>query len=188
MKKCGIGFGAAFAALAFVPVLLASACGRQAEESAGETETVTVGRLATEADYRRAVDDARSCLQDKGYEVSPVVVGSAGILLTFSWEAGDGASEAFDACYEDHLKQVEHDWFYSNVPVGSERDVMFDEFVGCLKGIGVNNSQIRSERSLAEVVDLILEQVDDESREFSEALLCIDDFRLLYPEGMFPLE
>jgi hypothetical protein len=141
----------------------------------------------TAEQYRQAVEDTRDCLDEQGFQVSDVGEGSAGVLLSFTWESAEGAPEAYGSCYEEHLKVIEHHWFHSNVPSGSERDAMVGEFRECLAGVGVNVSAVPLTDDLAELLVAIQEQIDDESEEFADVLLCIDDYRLLYPEGVLPL-
>ncbi|MDR1427068.1 MAG: hypothetical protein LBJ08_04850 [Bifidobacteriaceae bacterium] len=168
-------------------LLLTSGCGAQPKDTRATT-VPGLQQAVTADEYEAAVEGTRKCMLNKGYDVSPAMQGTAGILLSFSWEAVDGASEAYDACYEEiHLKEIEHYWFHSNVPTGSNREEMFEEFTSCLEEGGAAYPDIESDKTLAEVIDLVLEHVDDQSEEFGQTLSCIDDFRLLYPDGVAPL-
>jgi hypothetical protein len=126
-------------------------------------------------------------MKDAGFEVGSIGPGSAGVLLSFSWEAAEGSGEAYSSCYEEHLKEVEHYWFHANVPSGNEREDMVAEFRICLADGGIDVSAVPLTDDLAELLTSVQEQVGDESDEFTAALLCVDDYRLLYPEGVLPL-
>jgi hypothetical protein len=126
-------------------------------------------------------------MKDRGFEIWDITPGSAGVLLTFSWESAEGSSEAYDSCYEKHLKEVEHYWFHSNVPTGAARDAMSEELRGCLTQGGIDVSAVPLTDDLAELLISVQQQVSDESDEFTATLLCIDQYRLLYPEGVLPL-
>ena len=166
------------AALVVIIVLLAGCDGDSGE---GSTTEVTA------AQYRAAVEDTRACMSDAGFEVSDIRDGSAGVLLSFGWESKEGALAAYDSCYQEHLQEIEHYWFHLNVPTGAKREHMMEELRGCLAEGGLDVTAIPMTDDLAELLVSIQEQVSDESDEFAVALLCIDDYRLLYPEGVLPL-
>jgi hypothetical protein len=64
---------------------------------------------------------------------------------------------------------------------------MYADFAGCLAEGGLSTLGIEQDDSVADVLGSIQEQVDDESPEFASALVCIDNYRLLYPDGVLPL-
>jgi hypothetical protein len=107
--------------------------------------------------------------------------------LSFAVESADGAQRAYDSCYDKHLNRITHYWFHSNVPSGDERDAMVEEFRACLTQGGVDVSTVPRTEDLGELLRSIQQVVDSESEEFTAALICIDVYRLLYPEGVAPL-
>jgi hypothetical protein len=152
------------------------------------------GGLITQAQYEAAVESARQCMIGKGFTVSPAQAGSLPGMLTFGYETVDeedsgGAREAFDECYDQHLKLADHDWFFANVPTGEEREGMFVDFAGCIeKESGVTGVAITD--SEEQVVSKLLEGTNsdeaDPNDKFFDALLCMDQYRYLWPDGMFP--
>jgi hypothetical protein len=144
----------------------------------------------TQAEYRAAVETARQCVAEKGFEVSEIMDATVLGMLAFSHTSSDAANKAYDKCYDRHLARIEHDWFYSNVPTGAEREVMFADFARCLEeeagvtGVTINDRQ-------TEIVNQMALQTgayeDEQAEGMHYALLCMDRYRYLWPDGMYPL-
>jgi hypothetical protein len=151
-----------------------------------DSDGVGWDRLPSSSGYEQAVEETRRCMTDKGYVVSDAVVTTGGIIRSFSWDAKNGVEKAYEDCYGDHLKVIEHLWFHSNVPTGEAWDSMFIQFTECLANVGI--SGVRPDFSVEEVMNEFYSETNgDDDPGLGEALLCLEDYRLLYPDGLFPL-
>lgn len=156
----------------------------------GEPGPIVTGEV-TLAQYRGAVERARDCVAREGFEVSEINDGNAGgLLLTFSFESGadpndpNGPSAAFDSCYAEHVEEIERAWFWGNVPTGAQRDAMYAEFLVCLADAGIDVTPLTPSSTKEQVTGVILGAPEDDA--VSSGLWCLDEFLVLYPDGMFP--
>jgi hypothetical protein len=143
----------------------------------------------TRGEYESAVEAARQCVQDAGVEVSEPYDAMGGTLLTFSYETPsdpDALADVratYDRCYAKHQEEADAVWFNQSIPTGAERTKRFSQLVSCLESVGVTG--VTEDLILEDVARNITEQVDGDDDAMSAALWCVDDHRVLYPEGMF---
>lgn len=167
--------GAAGALLSLVLLTVLSSCGGTAEPAPSD-------KPPTLAEYRKAVEAGAACVEDAGFQTTEIREGADGVTLEFNIIASsDEISGVATACYEKHTLAVERAYFWSNIPTGAERDRLHGKLLECIEAAGVSGvSRADSEQAL---VKAMADQLGDN---MTEALLCIDQFRTVFPEGMYP--
>lgn len=179
LRRGSVGGLAAWAAVA---VCILGGCGgsEDAPEAALEDGVVT------DAEYQAAIDAQVSCLKQRGFDAAPYRVNgellwTVSVSSDGSEEADNAASAAQDECYAEHVVAVERQYFHSHVPTGAERDALFVDFAACLESYGVHGAVPSWTES--QVVDAIIEANGMESM---DGLECLNQFMVLYPEGILP--
>lgn len=141
--------------------------------------------VVTEAEYQAAVDAQVVCMEARGFEAR-AFRSEGGLLWGVSASVpsdGDGGAEsaALDACYDTHVAAIEREYFQAHVPTGAERDALFVEFAECLESFGIHGA-IPSWTE-HQVVNAIIEANGHENM---DGLACLNQFAVLYPEGILP--
>lgn len=169
-------------------VVSLAGCTGDDEPSLGSTVTqvdVLADGEVTAAEYRRAIDAHAACINESGFEATEPHLAADGLIwqigVSATSESQDVAVQAvLDGCYDQYVDDVEREYFQANVPTGAERDALFEKLIGCLADVGVNGvTRLDTEE---EIVRAIAEQQADD---MSPGLWCLDDYRLVFPEGIF---
>lgn len=151
----------------------------------GDAESALSDGVITEAEYQAAIDAQVVCVQERGFEARAFRSEGAvlwGVSASVPSDGdGDAESAALDECYSAHVAEVERAYFFAHVPTGAERDALFVQFAECLESYGVHGA-IPSWTE-HQIVDAIVEA---NGHDDMDGLACLNQFVVLYPEGMFP--
>jgi hypothetical protein len=170
-KHCG-----AIIALMLV-VMTTGACGT----SSPSTENTS---SVTEAQYRQALEEARTCMKQAGFEPLEVEPDPEGRGFSFGFSAGNGvdaaaAERTYDACIEKAgVDALARSYWLAQVPTGAEREKMFEQLWDCLNSVGVNTSGLTSESKVEDIVRQAADLPDNDAA----GLVCMDKYDVLFPE------
>lgn len=117
--------------------------------------------VVSDAEYLRAVQDARLCVENKGYTVGAIETN----IFTGTWmfgvqyPVGETETEAqqrrkeTDSCTQEHSNFVERYWISQLRPQGAERERVFQQLISCLENYGITG--VTSSFTDNQVVDAI---------------------------------
>lgn len=185
-------------------VLVAAACSSTTEGSPGanvpegisdfQKELLADG-IVTDAEYRRAVEAARECVEKDGWETSEVRAGrhdyDLGFGVRFTGDHDPTAADAsMDRCHEEYQATVYWVYAQSKVVPLEEREALAEELRQCLLAVGVEDVPYdpidpREEPIVQSIVNTF--HIDDPR--FGESLDCLGRYEPLFPrrfEGASP--
>ena len=163
-----------------------SGCG-----SDGPSPDASSPGVITEAQYRGAIEAEAACVQQAGYQTTPIAKGSDGLTLQFglsvptgieigttagdSWNAA--AQAAQDQCYQRYAHDVEHAYIAAHVPSGSQRDADFDAMLSCLADAGVTG--LSRDDTETQIVNAVVTQLPND---WSRGFACMDAYQYIFPD------
>ncbi|MDT0164189.1 hypothetical protein [Cellulomonas carbonis] len=139
-------------------------------------------------EYRQAVMAQRDCVEEAGYETTPIV--AAGSLLTFDAtadysDAADPEEEdrqflaTMQECSDEYVKFVGYAWSSSQVVAdGPERDQMRREMAQCVTDAGVDMELDVTEQDLLPALEAALGGASQEERQLIQD--CVSEFGDLF--------
>ncbi|TRY19410.1 hypothetical protein FOJ82_00385 [Tessaracoccus rhinocerotis] len=161
----------AWSAVSIVALAALAACSPSAEAEGAPTA----------AEYRAAVESARTCVQRAGFETGSLQEVPHSKELQFSVEAKPGNEEAYDSCYDEHLKEISAAYLQPERLTGDERDRAMTQLIDCLERIGVSGLQDSTTDSRVFVAAIMDGSLSED--EVFEAMGCMETHRGVWPPG-----
>jgi len=156
------------------------------EENLDEQREFLEDGVVTRSEYRAAMENAATCVEERGWTVTEVTddpIGEGlGFSVTFDGQL-DPAEEArldtdMSECLTVYVDESERVHFLSLAPTGAERDAMLQSLVECLNEAGVEGVSVAME--VEEFVGAIASELPED--EMSKGLLCMDEHATLFPD------
>lgn len=139
----------------------------------------------TLVEYHRALERARTCVEEAGFTPTGIQPEANGVLWTFGIsdltdDETEKAGEISDACIDKYAYEAEKGYFLANVPTGTERDELMSNVIECLESVGVSNVSPTDTR------EEITTKIVDTLPEYGPGLMCLEQGLALFPEVLYP--
>lgn len=147
-------------AVAGLLVLVLAACSGSGSEGGAELAQL-------EAAHRAAVESARQCAADEGFNVTEIQEGPGGIGFLYGVYFPDGApegeadrfQEVYDACQLRYDVDATYTaLFESHVPTGAARERLWQDYLSCLDSAGVTVTNLSLSMHPNEVVHYLVHE------------------------------
>ena len=168
------------AAVAFL-----AACGEEGN-GLSNTDAILSDGVVSLAEYKQALTAESACVNQAGFQTTQLREQSDKIRWSFNVKVSDDvdlneATSIQDSCYAQYVNDIEKVYYLAHVPTGADRDAMFIQLIECLDNVGVSGvSRTDTEQDIVKAI------ANSGSGDLSPGLLCLDQYRAVFPEGMFP--